>query len=272
MKLSYLTPGVMTSLGEHADVPVTGVAEAARTVQGLLIHEGWAPGYGVTVTDPETVHIRPVSALLDKIRARDDRPLKIARDPAGRTAASCRTFTVLTVALLRASGIPARARCGYGSYFTPGWFESHWVTEYQAEGGWKLADTQLDELQQKTLGIDFDPLDVPREKFLPAIDAWHRVRAGAEDPARFGLPEPKIAGLGFIAGDVIHDRAALENLESLPWDVWHPMPSPEEDVDLALFDRYATGEEPLKIPSEVYNPRRARLEPLPQPKRGPCRL
>jgi hypothetical protein len=82
MEPSYLNPGVMTTLGKHAAVPVTGVAEAARTVQGLLIHEGWAPDYGVILTDPETVHIRPVSELLDKVRAR---PRSTNRaEPAGK--------------------------------------------------------------------------------------------------------------------------------------------------------------------------------------------
>jgi hypothetical protein len=112
--------------------------------------------------------------------------------------------------------VPARARCGYGAYFTPGWYESHWVVEYLTADGWKLADIQIDEVQKSALGIEFDALDVPRDQFLTAIDAWHQVRAGEADPARFGLPEPGIAGLDFIAGDVIHDRAALENLESLP--------------------------------------------------------
>jgi hypothetical protein len=158
--------------------------------------------------------------------------------------------------------VPARARCGYGAYFTPGWFESHWVVEYRAADGWKLADVQLDELQRAALGIAFDPLDVPREQFLTAIEAWQKVRAGAADPARFGLPEPQIAGIDFIAGDVIHDRAALENLESLPWDGWSPMPGPGDEVDVALFDRYAAGEEPLKLPDQVFNPRRSRLESL----------
>jgi len=32
--------------------------------------------------------------------------------------------------VLRAAGVPARARCGFGGYFRPGWFEDHWVAEY----------------------------------------------------------------------------------------------------------------------------------------------
>jgi hypothetical protein len=262
MESHYLTPGIMTDLGGQAVPPLTTLPEVARTVQGLLIHEGWAAHYGVQLTDPETVHLRPVSDLLEAVLARDDRPLEIAREPAGRTAASCRTFTVLTVALLRAIGVPSRARCGFARYFVPDWYEDHWVVEYLAGDTWKLADVQLDEVQKKTLNIDFDPLDLPREQFLTAIDAWPKVRSGAADPTRFGLSDGGPAGLTFLAGEVIHDRAALENLETLPWDGWNPMPGPEDEFNLAEFDRYASGETPVKLPTEVFNSRRNRLETL----------
>ncbi|MFJ3223836.1 hypothetical protein ACIPJS_10740 [Streptomyces sp. NPDC086783] len=41
-----------------------------------------------------------------------------------------------TCSLLRATGTPARARCGFADHFTAGWYEDHWVTEYRLpEGG-----------------------------------------------------------------------------------------------------------------------------------------
>jgi hypothetical protein len=262
MESSYLTPGIMTNPENHPIPPITNLTEVARTVQGLLIHENWAPRYEVELTDPETVHVRPVSALLDVIMARDPRPLEIARDPAARTTASCRTFTVLTVSMLRAIGTPARARCGFAGYFVDGWNEDHWIVEYRAGDRWKLADIQLDELQLKAIGADFDPLDLPRDRFLTAVEAWTKIRAGEADAATFGIEGTDLAGQWFVAGEVLHDRAALQNVETLPWDAWDPMPSPEDEVDLALFDRYAAGEEPVKVPDPVFNTRRRRPEPL----------
>ena len=32
--------------------------------------------------------------------------------------------------MLRAKGVPARARLGFGSYFNPGYFEEHVLCEY----------------------------------------------------------------------------------------------------------------------------------------------
>jgi hypothetical protein len=90
--MEYLASGIMTRLGRHEGVQVTDLAGAARVVQGLLIHEGWAASYGVSLTDPETVHIRAVSDLLDAVVARDDRPLKVAGTrPGGRPPPAARS-------------------------------------------------------------------------------------------------------------------------------------------------------------------------------------
>jgi Transglutaminase-like superfamily len=81
---------------------------------------------------------------------------------------NCRHFTVLTVAALRAHGIPARARCGFGGYLGTGWYEDHWACEYwnAAAGHWTLADAQIDDVQRKAFDAGLDVLDVPRDAFL----------------------------------------------------------------------------------------------------------
>lgn len=248
----------MTELGRHAaavaELP-RDVAAIVRTVQGLLIHELWADAYGVKLDDPQTVHLRRAEALLD---AAGERPLGEAREPGDRVPSMCRGFTVVTVAMLRAHGFDARARAGFGAYFSPGRYDDHWVVEVDG----RLVDAQIDALQAEALGIDFDPLDVPREKFLPGPDAWRLVRAGRADPELFGHPPVGMAGLWFVAGDVMRDRA---DVETLPWDVWDPMPGPDDPVDVALFDRIAAGQEPVRVPAEVFNERRGRTEPLVSP-------
>jgi hypothetical protein len=120
--------------------------------------------------------------------------------------------------MLRAKGIPARARCGFGAYFNPGTFEDHWVVEVWEGTRWKLVDMQLDAVQQKALKLDFDPHDVPRNRFVIAGDAWRQCRAGQNDPKKFGIFD--LRGLWFIAGNVVRDAAALNNMEMLPWDCW----------------------------------------------------
>jgi hypothetical protein len=119
--------------------------------------------------------------------------------------------------------VPARARCGFANYFDPRRWLDHWVCEVWDEisAGWKLVDAQLDVVQRSACKIDFDPLDVPRSRFLVAGEAWQRCRAGELAPERFGIFD--LSGEYFIAGNVLRDLAAFAKLEMLPWDVWSPM-------------------------------------------------
>ncbi len=191
-----------------------------------------------------SVHLRPVSRLLDQIVAEDGRPLDVAREPSARVPGNCRHFTVLTVAALRAHGIPARARCGFGGYFGTGWYEDHWVCEYwdAAAGRWTLADAQIDDVQRKAFGVGLDVLDLSRDDFLVAGDAWLRCRAGLADPGKFGLSQMDEAGYWWIADNLLRDVAALNNTEMLPWDMWGEMLRPNEEPDeaqVAFFDQLA---------------------------------
>jgi transglutaminase-like putative cysteine protease len=289
MEPFYVVPATMTSAGRYAslfDPLPRDVAALAAVAQGLLIHEHIAQAYGVTLTDEDraTVHIRPVEQLLERIIARDDRPLATGRAVADRVAGNCRHFTVLMVAMLRAQGTPARARCGFGAYFVDGLFEDHWVCEYWHAGQerWMLVDAQIDEKQRGMFRIDFDLTDVPRDRFLVAGDAWARCRAGAADPRAFGLSTLNEAGYWWIAGNLMRDVAALDNIELLPWDCWGAMPKPEEQIDddrNALYDRLAAlthdpeadfaelrrlcrEDDRVRVPSAVYNELRDRAEPI----------
>ncbi|GAA0498003.1 hypothetical protein Ade02nite_53480 [Paractinoplanes deccanensis] len=232
-------------------------------MQGLFLHERWAQRYGVehSPEELEAVHLRRAEDLLDAALQRDGRPLDVAREPAGRLPAMCRNLSVVLVAMLRAHGIEARARAGFATYFIPGWYEDHWVVEL-GDGRW--VDPQIDDVQRAALGITFDPLDMPAGAFVPGPDAWRLLRGGA-DPASFGLSGSGLAGEWFVAGDVLYDLAAVGGVETLPWDTWDPMPGPDDEVDVALFDAYAEGRAaPPPVPAKVLNTRRGRVEELHQ--------
>jgi hypothetical protein len=248
--LSFFTqPGAMTSPGRHASLLEglpRGFAGLAAVGHGLVIHEHLATAYGVTLSDDDrdSVHVRPVEGLLERIVARDPRPLDVPRSPAARIAGNCRHFTVLMVTMLRAQGTPARARCGFGGYFGTGIFEDHWVCEYWHAGQerWVLADAQIDERQRELFPVDFDVTDVPRDRFLVGGEAWARCRAGTEDPGKFGLSVTNETGDWWVAANLMRDAAALRNLELLPWDAWGAMPEADDPIDddrRALFDRLA---------------------------------
>ncbi|WP_437968749.1 transglutaminase-like domain-containing protein [Sorangium sp. So ce260] len=274
----YTRPAAMTSGGAHAprfDELPGDVASLVRVVQGLLLHQHWAQAYGVELPDERRgeSHLRPVDRMLDRLLAHDDRPLSAARPLDTRLVGVCRHFAVLLVALLRAKGIPARARCGFGGYFHSVDFVDHWVCEHwsAAEARWVLVDAQIDQIQREALKLDFDVLDVPRDRFLIAGDAWAQCRAGEADPSKFGFLDMR--GLWFIEGNVVRDLAALNNMEMLPWDDWGAMSSadgPLGEDQLALFDRLAAitrspdarfaelrqlyeGDARLRVPATVFN-------------------
>jgi Transglutaminase-like superfamily len=276
----YTQPAVMTSAGAYAplfDGLPREVAGLAAVAQGLLIHEHIAPAYGVTLSYERrsSVHIRPVERILERLIAEDDRPLTTVRPPEHRLAGHCRQFTVLMVAMLRAQGVPARARCGFGGYFGTGGFDDHWVCEYwhPEDARWILADAQIDGVQRGIFQVDFNLMDVPRDRFVIAGDAWTQCRVGEANPAKFGLSVLNEAGLWFIAGNLLRDAAALNNMEMLPWDNWGAMPAPDESLEddrLEFFDRIAAltlasddtfgklraqyaGDDRLRVPSTVYN-------------------
>jgi hypothetical protein len=106
-----------------------------------------------------------------------------------------------------------------------------------------------------------------------AADAWAQCRAGDADPSKFGIFKGDLRGLWFIAGNLVHDVAALNKMEMLQWDVWGAMPPPNEplqDDQLAFFDRLASltrapdssfaelrklyeGDDRLRVPATVFN-------------------
>jgi hypothetical protein len=284
----YSGPAVMTSAGRFAALfePLpSDIAGLAAVAHGLIVHEHMAQGYGLTLSDADrdTVHLRPVERLLERIVARDHRPLNVAREPAGRVAGNCRQFAVLAVAMLRAQGIPARARCGFGGYFGTSLFEDHWVCEYwnAEQQRWILADTQIDEVQRGWFPIDFDVTDVPRDRFVVAGQAWVECRSGRADPDNYGLTFTHESGDWWIAANLMRDAAALTNIELLPWDCWGVMPTPGDPIgaaDLALFDQLAaltqapdesfaelqelTRDDRLRVPPKVRSAARQRDEAI----------
>ena len=221
----YASHGPMTNPWEHAglleDLPAD-VSSLTEVVQGLVIHRDLAGLYGVDLSDErkQDVELRQVAPLLARIRELEDRPLTEPRPYEKRLCGTCRDFTSLTVALLRHTGVPARARCGFGAYFNPGSLEDHWVVEYwnADEQRWQLVDAQIDELQRDALRLNFDPLHVPRDQFLVAGLAWRQCHAGELDPNRCGIFD--LRGQWFVRANVVRDLAALNKMEMLPWDAW----------------------------------------------------
>jgi hypothetical protein len=241
----YRQPGMMTRITEYSrmlgDLP-SNVPQLCEVVQGIMLHVFWAEAYGVKLTEgrKKEVNLRRVEDMLAGIAELDGRSITEERTPEMRVVGNCRDYAVFLCALLKNAGIPARSRCGFATYFTPGRYEDHWVCEYwyAEQERWVRVDAQLDSVQLSYLKIEFDPHDLPEGKFLSGGEIWPLCRRGEIDPALCGIFD--LNGLWFVQGDLVRDFMALNNLEVLPWDCNELMGGPDvvtAPEDYALLDR-----------------------------------
>lgn len=242
----YSIQGRMSDPGIYApmlaNLPAS-IADLVCIVQGITIHVFWGERYGLKIP-PERMgelQLRSMERRLTRTIELDFRPFVEARALDRKLIGNCRDYSLLLTSILRHQGIPARARCGFGAYFMPDHYEDHWVTEYwnDQQARWVLVDAQLDELQRDVLKIDFDPLNVPRDRFIVGGKAWQMCRSGQEDPDKFGIFD--MHGLGFVRGNLVRDVASLNKMELLPWDCWGVILSEQIDNpdDLAMLDEAA---------------------------------
>ena len=234
----YAEHSPITDPGRRHRALLAGLTRSAgglrELVPGLIIHADMGELYGADLSSrSDEARLRTMGGMLDRLIELDPAPLTRAREPALRLVGNCRQSSVLYCGLLREAGTPARARAGFSAYFTSPIRGDHWVVErWDSAGRWVLADAELDEPLMADNGIDFDPDDLPRDRFVLAGQAWIACRSGAEEPAAYGL-NPRVTGLGYIRGQLMRDLAALNRVEVGPWDNWG------EDVDADLLDEVA---------------------------------
>lgn len=223
--LDYRQPGPMTSLDPAqvrlADGLPDNPAGICQAVQSLVIQPDDATVAGVPEHRLAEKNIRPVRGLIEVLTAGDPAPLHQARTPASRVVGTCRHFAVLSCALLQLRGIPARARCGFATYFVAGHNVDHWITEYwhAQERRWVRVDTEI--LGQPLVP---SPADLAAGEFLTGGEAWAWYRSGSVDGQLFGVAGVDYAwGPAEIRGNAIRDLAALCQREMLPWDEWGRM-------------------------------------------------
>ena len=221
------------------------LSDIVLAIQGVMLHIYWAENYGITLNRirQEETNLRLIGDRLAKLIELSPTPLSQPRPLSKKTVGTCRDFALLLSAILRHRQTPARARSGFGTYFTEGRYEDHWICEYwlAPEERWVMIDPQLDPLQIETLAIDFDPLDMPPGKFITGGEAWQLCRSKEADPNLFGIFNMK--GLDFVKGNLIRDFLALNKIEILPWDNFLLTGKPYSDLDPAekdLMDRLAS--------------------------------
>ncbi|WP_405765939.1 transglutaminase-like domain-containing protein [Streptomyces sp. NBC_00080] len=237
----YSDPGDL----DVSDLP-TDPRELTLLVRGLMVHRLEGDRVGYQIPEERLHHDAESRYVTGILRARRDAPLTRRRSYDEQFVGTCRDYSLLC-SLLRATGTPSRIRGGYASYFVEGFHDDHWVTEYRLpDGTWRLADAQVSAAFYE---VPFDPIDVPRNGFLVAGQAWRACRAGAVDPETFGVwADPGLRGLPLVLNSVVLDLAARNGTEPLPWDGWglsglRKHDSLTED-ELALVDAVAAARTP----------------------------
>ncbi|TPX36662.1 lactoylglutathione lyase [Synchytrium microbalum] len=208
----------------YDSLPNHNLETLVKACQNVQIHPFVLSWYGAE-SIPEAqresdLGLRTAESVLSQWKARNGTDLCKPSDPTNRVVGNCRFFSTLLLSFLRESGVSARARCGFGTYFVPKFYMDHWVVEYwnAVTSEWILVDAQLDDIFKTKNMIDFDTLNVPRNKFVVGGDAYELVKSKGEKQDSFGLPFVK--GIGLVVGNVQRDIAALNGRIVLPWDGW----------------------------------------------------
>ncbi|RPF19660.1 transglutaminase domain-containing protein [Myceligenerans xiligouense] len=188
------------------------------------------PG-GPTQDQWDDIDRRWLSSTLDAATERADGPLDAPRGPALQVAGCCRDHTLFSLGVLRGHGVPARSRIGFARYLEPGFGADHVVVEHWDGARWVRWDPELAPGDE----WDFDPYDMPvtvtrdpasglDQPFVTAAQAWLAIRAGAADPAKFGVAGvPELSGRDFVRRYVLLEVAHRHRDELLLWDVWGPV-------------------------------------------------
>lgn len=273
----YLEHGPMTEITAKLDM-VAGVPRDIPTivayVQNIFLHQHWSEAYGVELSPERKKEpfLRSFQEKLDFLAERGFTHVADQKPAAEKMVGICRDFSVAAVALCREAGIPARARCGFATYFEPGKYMDHWVLEYwnDDQQRWVMVDAQLDALQQSTLKISFDPLDVGPEHFLTGPRAWILCRQGKADANLFGIFH--WWGYDYLGCNLILDVNSLLKTPMQPWDGWpgyKSLPAAQwteadfefldqlaaialaVDDDFVSFSNFVLSHEQVRVPSDL---------------------
>lgn len=224
----YALPGPFTELTTEQIDMVRSLdrdsKDLCRAAQRLVVSPPDAAAAGMPEQRMAESNIRPASTLLHRVFELDPTtPLDRPRAAEHRVVGSCRHFAVMATAFLRAMSVPARARCGFATYFIPPKKVDHWIVEYWSSGDQRWIRIDPEYVDRDTPGAARTE-DLRPGEFLTAGEAWQLIRSGREDPADFGVFGTENWGPGEVRGNAMRDVASLSNkIEMLPWDVWGPM-------------------------------------------------
>lgn len=237
----YVDHSVFSDPGHHAalfsDLP-NDIKSLVSTVNQWLFHYSDQSVHGYTIPTAQYAELdcRTIKNKLNAILTKSSAPLFIARAHSQKVLGICRDSALMTCAILRSRGIPARLRSGFNTYYLPKLFLDGFCLEYYDKTAkrWYLVDARTTQayIRHYHLSIDFDLMDLSDKQFISAASAWKMCREDSADPSRFG--SRGYCGLNYIRNKVIQDFILLNKYELLIWDLWGDMLSGKKSNDILI--------------------------------------
>jgi len=230
----FSDPGRHASLFDGVPVDPLAASAIARNLVSHYVMQRDA-------LSPDTrgdINLRWVEAQLDADQQRHPDPLATPRPLAARLQGCARDYTLLTVAMLRHHGRPARSRVGFCRYSGPGYWYDDVVAEVREGDRWRRFSPGMLEADERLA----DMADGVDALFMSAGRMWQEIRAGRIDPATAGVfPGSPVSGEWFVQGAVLFELAHRFGDELLLWDGFGDMadPSGPTEAQTALADEVA---------------------------------
>ncbi|MFA4881039.1 MAG: transglutaminase domain-containing protein [Candidatus Doudnabacteria bacterium] len=160
----------------------------------------------------EDDYLPTASAMIAELYRRDSKGFTSNRSAENKIVVTCRFVSILMAAILKSKGIPARVRSGFFPELTELYGDrsvDHWINQYwnQKQKHWITIDVDC-----SLAKLDYDPYDVPYEKFDWSADSWLAVREGKIDGKHF-WNAGGFEGLMVVAWELFYDFHSLMNNE-----------------------------------------------------------
>lgn len=152
------------------------------------------------------------SMIAELLRKNPDYNIK--REAKDKINITCRGQAILLASILKAKGIPARARSGFAPYIKyDGISYDHWITEYydESENIWKLVDAD-EHCPDHEMGFDLN--NIPYDRFIFGANAYLGLREKSiqEDSILYSS-DPVTLGMKAALRALFYDFHALMNNE-----------------------------------------------------------
>lgn len=224
----YKETSMYTDLGMYKDfakklpdnIPELSLLQRKQIIHPIVIwnhaQEGWwddlnkVPNTSIIFEDD--IFTTAISMLAELLRR--DNNYSINRKVGDKIHVTCRGEAILLASILKAKGIPARARSGFAEYLRhDGIYHDHWITEYYnyKENKWILVDADN---QWGDLKIKFDLNNIPKSEYGYAADIYLDLRSKKlkEDRVEYAS-EPVTIGLKAAIRCMMYDFHCLLNDE-----------------------------------------------------------